>query len=196
MITPDEVSNPSISASNWFRVCSRSSLVKSTPRPDARDLPIASSSSMKMMHGARLFARSKRSRTRAAPTPTKISMNSEPEIEKNGTFASPATAFASSVFPVPGGPTRRTPFVILPPSFVYLCGFFRKSSDIGERDIAVSVLVINLGPAFSNAGKAALRCTRSCHPHVKEYDHQNWKQPCHKTTPPTCGLRLRDYFNM
>ena len=42
------------------------------------------------------------SRTRDAPTPTNISTKSEPEIEKKGTFASPAMAFANSVLPVPG----------------------------------------------------------------------------------------------
>ena len=38
-------------------------------------------------------------------------------LNSNGTFASPAIAFASSVFPVPGEPTIRTPRGILPPSF-------------------------------------------------------------------------------
>ena len=61
---------------------------------------------MKMMQGALVFACSKRSRTRAAPTPTNISTNSEPLIEKNGVPASPAMARASSVFPVPGGPDQ------------------------------------------------------------------------------------------
>src|SRR5450755_4273788 len=56
---------------------------------------------MKMMHGAALRACSNRSRTRAAPMPTNISTNSDPDMEKNGTFASPATARASSVLPVP-----------------------------------------------------------------------------------------------
>ena len=41
---------------------------------------------------------------RLAPTPTNISTKSEPEIEKNGTPASPATARAKRVLPVPGGP--------------------------------------------------------------------------------------------
>ena len=45
------------------------------------------------------FACSNRSRTREAPTPTIASTNSEAAIEKNGTFASPATARASSVLP-------------------------------------------------------------------------------------------------
>ena len=41
--------------------------------------------------------------------PTNISTNSEPDMEKNGTLASPATALASMVLPVPGGPTSSTP---------------------------------------------------------------------------------------
>ena len=42
-----------------------------------------------------------------APTPTNISTKSEPEMVKNGTLASPAMARASSVLPVPGGPTKQ-----------------------------------------------------------------------------------------
>ena len=57
---------------------------------------------MKTMHGAFASACENRSRTRAAPTPTNISTNSDPLRLKNGTFASPATARASSVLPVPG----------------------------------------------------------------------------------------------
>jgi ATP-dependent 26S proteasome regulatory subunit len=38
-----------------------------------------------------------------------ISTKSEPEIEKNGTPASPATARARRVLPVPGGPYSSTP---------------------------------------------------------------------------------------
>ncbi len=44
-------------------------------------------------------------------------MNSEPLIEKNGTPASPATALASSVLPVPGGPISSTPLGTRAPSF-------------------------------------------------------------------------------
>ena len=42
-------------------------------------------------------------------------------MKKKGTFASPATAFANRVFPVPGGPTSIAPLGIFPPSF---CVFF------------------------------------------------------------------------
>ena len=82
---------------------------------------------MKTMHGAACFACSKRSRTREAPTPTNISTKSEPEIEKNGTPASPATARASSVLPVPGGPYSSTPFGIDAPSAWNFFGFSRNS---------------------------------------------------------------------
>ena len=44
-----------------------------------------------------------------APTPTIASMNSDAEIEKKAAWASPATARASSVLPVPGAPESNTP---------------------------------------------------------------------------------------
>ena len=55
--------------------------------------------------------------TREAPTPTNISTKSEPEIVKKGTFASPATALAINVLPVPGGPISNAPLGIFPPNF-------------------------------------------------------------------------------
>src|SRR4026207_2273621 len=58
---------------------------------------------MKMMQGAFFLACSNISRTRDAPTPTNISTKSEPEIVKNGTFASPATARARRGLPAPRG---------------------------------------------------------------------------------------------
>ena len=57
---------------------------------------------MKMIAGAASLALANRSRTRAAPTPTIASMNSEAAIEKKAACASPATARASSVLPVSG----------------------------------------------------------------------------------------------
>ena len=71
---------------------------------------------MKMMQGAEARACSNRSRTRAAPTPTNISTNSEPVMLKNGTPASPAIARANKVLPVPGGPTSSTPLGMCAPS--------------------------------------------------------------------------------
>ena len=46
---------------------------------------------------------------------------------KNGTLASPEMARAKRVFPVPGGPTSKTPLGILPPSLLNFCGSFKNS---------------------------------------------------------------------
>ena len=83
---------------------------------------------MKMMQGAFFLACSNMSRTRLAPTPTNISTKSEPEMVKNGTLASPATARAVKVLPVPGGPTSSTPRGMRPPSFWNFCGSRRNST--------------------------------------------------------------------
>jgi hypothetical protein len=80
------------------------------------------------MHGEFFLAVSNKSLTLEAPTPTNISMNSAAEIEINGTPASPATAFARSVLPVPGGPIKRAPLGIFAPIYVYLSGAFKKST--------------------------------------------------------------------
>ncbi len=94
---------------------------------------------MKMMQGAFFLPCTKRSRTREAPTPTNISTKSEPEIEKNGTPASPAMARASSVLPVPGGPTSSTPFGMRPPSLVNFFGSFRKAMISSSSSLASSM---------------------------------------------------------
>ena len=117
---PFDVSKPSISARSWFSVCSRSSLPP--PYLLSRLFPIASISSIKIIHGAIFCASLNKSRTLEAPTPTNISTKSEPASEKNGTPASPATALARSVLPVPGGPTRSAPLGSLAPISVYFFG--------------------------------------------------------------------------
>ncbi len=81
-----------------------------------------------MIQGAFSFACLKRSLTLEAPTPTNISTKSDPLNEKKGTLASPATAFAISVLPVPGGPTNKAPLGIFAPREVYFFGDFRKST--------------------------------------------------------------------
>ena len=83
---------------------------------------------MKTIAGAASLACLNRSRTREAPTPTIASTNSDADMEKNGAPASPATARASSVFPVPGEPLSRTPRGIRPPSRPYFSGSRRKST--------------------------------------------------------------------
>ena len=64
---------------------------------------------MKITARPALRASLKSLRMRAAPRPTNISTKLEPEAEKKSTPAWAATARASIVLPVPGGPKRRTP---------------------------------------------------------------------------------------
>ena len=87
---------------------------------------------MKMIAGAACLACSNRSRTRLAPTPTTISMNSDADIEKNGTPASPATARASSVLPVPGSPVSSTPLGIVAPSRRIPVRLTEELDDLGQ----------------------------------------------------------------
>ena len=123
---PSVASKPSISVSIWLSVCSRSSWPP--PRPAPRLRPMESISSTKMMARPSLRADWNRSRTRLAPTPTNISMKSEPVTDRNGTPASPATARAMRVLPVPGGPTSSTPLGMRAPISPNFSGYFRKST--------------------------------------------------------------------
>mmetsp|Transcript_30984 Transcript_30984/g.98974 ORF Transcript_30984/g.98974 Transcript_30984/m.98974 type:complete len:274 (+) Transcript_30984:1366-2187(+) len=140
-MTPELPSKPSISVKIWLSVCSRSSLPPPPmppPAPPARAPPMASISSMKTMHGAFFLASEKSERMRAAPTPTNISTNSDPDAETNGTPASPATARASSVLPVPGGPSMMTPRGIFAPSAENLAGFLRNSTTSVSSNLEAS----------------------------------------------------------
>ena len=133
-ITPEFSSKPSISVSNWLRVCSRSSLPPPMPAPRWR--PTASISSINTMQGAFCLAWRNRSRTRLAPTPTNNSTNSLAEMEKKCTPASPATARASRVLPVPGGPTSSTPRGIRAPMLVNRSGCLRKATTSWSSSLA------------------------------------------------------------
>ena len=84
------------------------------------------------------------SRTLEAPTPTNISTKSDPDIVKKGTPASPAIALASKVFPVPGGPTKRAPLVIFPPSLLNFFGSFKNSTISSTSSFASSTPATSL----------------------------------------------------
>ena len=71
---------------------------------------------MKMIAGAALRAWRNSRRMRAAPRPANISTNEEADCAKKRAFDSFATALASSVLPVPGGPCSRMPFGTFAPS--------------------------------------------------------------------------------
>ena len=147
------VSKPSISARIWFSVCSLSSCPPPKPAPRCR--PTASISSTNTRDGAFRLAWSNRSLTLAAPTPTNISTNSLPLIEKKGTMASPAIALASRVLPVPGGPTRSTPRGMRPPSAWNFWGDLRNSTTSWTSSLASSA------PATSAKVTPGLLSTRN-----------------------------------
>jgi hypothetical protein len=90
---------------------------------------------MKMMHGEFCLACSKRSRTREAPTPTNISTKSEPEIEKNGTPASPATVEQDALGDA--GPERLELLRVLQEllDLVELLDGLVDARDVTERDL-------------------------------------------------------------
>ena len=92
---------------------------------------------MKMIDGAASLALANRSRTRDAPTPTIASMNSEAAIEKNAACASPATARASSVLPVPGGPNSSTPCGIRAAEALVPLGVLQEVDDLGQLGLGL-----------------------------------------------------------
>ena len=94
---------------------------------------------MNTMQGALSLALRNRSRTRLAPTPTNISTNSDPDMLKKGTSASPAIARASRVLPVPGGPTSSTPLGIFAPTAVNFSGLLRKVTTSCSSSLASSI---------------------------------------------------------
>ena len=146
IITPSLVSKPSISTNNWLSVCSLSSFPP--PRPAPLLLPTASISSIKIIQGAFFLPCSIMSLTLEAPTPTNISTKSDPEIVKKGTLASPAIALANNVFPVPGGPIKRAPRGIFPPSFLNFVGFFKNSTISSTSSFASSIPATSLKVTF------------------------------------------------
>src|SRR5215471_9296321 len=83
---------------------------------------------MNTIDGAFLRASSNSLRIRAAPRPANISTNAEALCAKKRAPDSFATAFAASVFPVPGGPWKRMPFGTRAPSCSKRFGSRRKST--------------------------------------------------------------------
>lgn len=72
-------------------------------------MPIASSSSIKMIVGDFSLANANASLIIFAPSPINIYTNCGPASFRKVAFVSAAHARAIIVFPVPGGPYRRTP---------------------------------------------------------------------------------------
>ena len=116
--------------SNWFN---NSSIVLCTslspPRLESiRVPPIESISSMKMIEGACSLAITNNSRTILDPSPIYFCTNSDPETRIKQQSVWWATARASRVFPVPGGPYINTPLGWAIPSDSNSSGCFIGSS--------------------------------------------------------------------
>jgi len=89
---------------------------------------IASISSMKTIEGAFSLANWNTSFTSFAPSPMNFCTSSDPTTSMKVLLVLAATAFASSVFPVPGGPCSSIPFGGTIPIFWKSFGFFNGSS--------------------------------------------------------------------
>lgn len=77
--------------------------------PDDRAESKESISSTKMMDGARALASPNKARTSFSLSPCHLDVSVDAETEKKVDLDSVATARASIVFPVPGGPKRSMP---------------------------------------------------------------------------------------
>ena len=85
---------------------------------------------MKMILGAFSLASSNTSLTILAPSPMYFLTNSEATTLMNVAFVSLATAFASKVLPVPGGPYNRIPLGGSIPTFSNNSGCFKGNSTV------------------------------------------------------------------
>mmetsp|Transcript_19975 Transcript_19975/g.51516 ORF Transcript_19975/g.51516 Transcript_19975/m.51516 type:complete len:339 (+) Transcript_19975:658-1674(+) len=110
---------------------------------------------MKMTEGCFCAAMAKRARTSFSPSPNIFEVSDDAEIEKNVAPDSAATALASSVLPVPGGPKRSRP----------LGGERRPVKISGRRagriTISRRVAFASCSPAMSSQPTAGLRSMMS-----------------------------------
>jgi hypothetical protein len=134
MMMPLRPSKPSISASSWLSVCSRSSC-------DAHrrlDADLAERVELVDEHDARRLGfglREEVAHARRADADEHLDELRAAQAEE-GDFRFAATARASSVLPVPGGPTSRTPL-----------GIFRRSPCTSRRLQELDDL-LELSPRF------------------------------------------------
>ena len=87
-------------------------------------------------------------------------MNSDAEIEKNGTAASPATARASSVLPVPGMPESRTPLGTRRAQARVAPGLRRKSTTSTSSSSASSMPATSSKDTRLAVASGSYRCAR------------------------------------
>ena len=100
--------NPSISVRIWATIALAARLPPSSALGERR-VAIESNSSNTMTDGALRRASANKSRTLRSPSPTHLLFSSGPDTTWIVPRISLATAFANSVFPVPGGPWKMNP---------------------------------------------------------------------------------------
>ena len=111
---------------------------------------------MKRIEGACLRASANSRRMRAAPRPANISTKEEADCAKNCAPDSWATALASRVLPVPGGPCNRTPLGTLAP---------RRLKGLGSRmnsTTSCSSALASSTPAMSDQPTSRFASGLSC----------------------------------
>ena len=124
---------------------------------------------------------------------------------KKGTPASPATARAMSVLPVPGGPTRSTPRGMRAPERVELLRVLQELDDllelrlglvdaghVGERDDGL-VAEEHAGPALAEAHRLVVGPLGLPHHEEDEAaDQEDRQQRADQEADPLAGLRRLD----
>eukprot|EP00755_Sulcionema_specki_P010848 Sspe_Gene.47543::Locus_24298_Transcript_1_1_Confidence_1.000_Length_2121::g.47543::m.47543 len=111
-------STPSISVRSWFTRRSAPGVDRSIPRFGAS----ASSSSKKSTHGAEARPRANTILTARSLSPTYLLRSSGPLTDMKFAEASLAIAFATNVFPHPGGPKSSSPQGVPSPTLLYSPG--------------------------------------------------------------------------
>mmetsp|Transcript_44234 Transcript_44234/g.87266 ORF Transcript_44234/g.87266 Transcript_44234/m.87266 type:complete len:233 (-) Transcript_44234:695-1393(-) len=150
---------PSISVNSWLTTLSVE-LLPSLPLAGQS----ASSSSKKITQGAETRALSNTKRTARSDSPTYLFRSSGPFTLMKLAPDSDATAFASSVFPHPGGPYRRTPAgTTMPSSWKSFCSRMgsqiESSSSLLNSATAPTSLKETSG-IVANPSRLADGCTR------------------------------------
>ena len=133
--TPAEESKPSISASNWLRVCSRSSLeTTAPPRAPADGIDLVDEDD----GGRPLSSLANRSRTRDAPTPTKISTKLDPVTREERDAGLARHGPGHQRLARPRRADHEDALGPMAPALEYRPGFFRKSTTSATSRLAPS----------------------------------------------------------
>lgn len=158
---------PSSSASIWLTMRS----ITPAESPCApRFGAIESSSSKNTTHGRAARARAKTRRTFASDSPMYMFSNSGPFTEKKFSAQDVATAFASRVLPVPGGPYNRMPVPPLKTAMTISDDSHQSASSCHPQTIPGAQEAVEWYPEFHSSRARARR--RRPKIHLESAAHQ------------------------